>query len=190
MTKHSFTPEQITKICDTVAAGKTPKDQAKRREKLAEKHKVTPETIIAITAHITMRRTKAADGVGELLRGRNLRIKRAQEALDVAHDDGLPGARGLQKKVDVRADTHMKEQYARALLVNGDFHGAIHAFAEVKDTQSLEEIAAAYASSRPDLAALALQAAGSVDGILELAALQLRAGNRKLYRKLFSLAQE
>ncbi len=184
MPKHSFTPEQVVKICDYVHAGKDETDQHDRRLQMAEKHDVTPETIQSITAHITIRQNEAVRRVEEILQKRQLRLRRAQEGMAFVEKTGMPDAPSLKRKLNARAKKVEASYAAQELLMDGDFRTAIDAFAAAGDSENLEEIAAVYAPSRPDLAALALRAAGSVDGVLELAALQLRAGNRRLARKV------
>ncbi len=187
MSKHDLPPERVIRICDYVNAGKTNEEKTQRREKMAEAHGLSAETINAITAHIEIRRNEAIDRVGVILKARNLRQKRAAEALAFAQEKKLTNARALEAGLESSTDAMGEAMHGEALLEAGDLRGAIEAFAAQHDTQVLEEIAAIYAKSRPDLAALALQAAGSVDGVLELAALQLRAGNRLVARKILEV---
>ena len=176
MVKNDFTLEEKATICDKVFAGKTEEDRTARREKLAQQYKVSLETINAITAHITIRMNEAVGRVKEIIQQRKLRIKHAWEGMIAADKRGLVDAQEVEGQLAEREDEVKASKKAFERLQQEDLRGAIDVFAEAGDTEALEAIAAVYGPSRPDLAAMALRAAGRIDGVLELVALQLRAG--------------
>ena len=186
MVKHEFTKAQTAKICDYVEAGKDEEQQKERRAALAEKHGVTIETIVAITAHITIRRNKAVEKVSEIMRGRKNRGNRAEEALQFGKDSKLPKLQRFERHMDDRAKNIDASSDALELLKRGDLYGAIAVFGQAGDADALEAIAEVYTSGRPEIAVEALNTAGSLDGVLEVATLQLRLGNRALAKKLLS----
>lgn len=182
--QHSFQPHTIAKICDYVAEGKDEADQSKRRERMANKHDVSVETIRAITAHIDIRKDMVLNRVGGILQKRKTRLTRADEGFELLEKVDGESAPRVNRKLRVQERKLEAAQQAYALMAKGEIREAIKAFGKAGEAEILEEIASVYAKQRPDIAAEALMAANSIDGALELAALQLRAGNRRSAREV------